>query len=114
MTDRTIQKQEPTFARAKGMDSFCPLGPNLVRGIDWRGRSIRTWVDGDLRQMGNTDDMIFSVPYIIHFVSEFMTLYPGDVILTGTPKGVGKILPGQTVRIEIDGLGTLENTVTAT
>jgi len=111
VTDRVIQKKEPTFARAKGMDTFCPIGPELVSGIDWCGRRIRTWVSGELRQDGNTDDMIFSVPYIIHFVSEFMTLNPGDIILTGTPKGVGKILPGDTVRIEIDGLGTLENTV---
>jgi len=111
VTDRVIQKQELTFARAKGMDTFAPLGPFLVHGIDWRGRRVKAWVNDELRQNGTTDDMIHSVPKIISYVSQFMTLLPGDIIFTGTPAGVGSIKSGDRVKIEIDGLGVLENSV---
>lgn len=110
VTDRRIQKQELTYARAKGMDTFCPIGP-VTKDFDWRNKRIRTWLNGELRQNGNTNDMIHSVPKLISFVSEFMTLNPGDIILTGTPAGVGQIKPGDRVRIEIDELGALENAV---
>ena len=111
VTDRPIQKKEATFARAKGMDTFCPLGPFLIRNIDYRNRSIQTWVNGELRQNGNTNEMIFSVEECISFVSQFMTLHPGDVLLTGTPAGVGEIKVGDKVKICIEGLGILTNAV---
>ncbi|MBI3555117.1 MAG: fumarylacetoacetate hydrolase family protein [Deltaproteobacteria bacterium] len=111
ITDRVIQKKEPTFARAKGMDTFCPLGPFLVRGVSWEKKNIRTWVNGQLRQSGNTSDMIHGVPKIISFVSEFMTLNPGDVILTGSPAGTSALKAGDRIKIEIDELGSIENVV---
>lgn len=111
VTDRVIQKKELTFARAKGMDTFCPVGPYLVTDIDPKNLSIKLFVNGSIKQNGNTRDMVRSVPKIIQFVSEFMTLYPGDVILTGTPAGVGPIVNGDRVKIEIEHLGVLENAV---
>ncbi|MGH2411396.1 MAG: fumarylacetoacetate hydrolase family protein, partial [Chloroflexota bacterium] len=74
---------------------------------------VRTYVNGELRQRGNTNDLIFDIPAIIEYISEFMTIRPGDIILTGTPKGISHIFPGDTVRIEIDGLGALENPIIA-
>lgn len=111
VTDRVLQKKEPTFARAKGMDTFCPLGPFLVRGVSWENKNIRTWINGELRQSGNTSNMVHGVPKIISFVSEFMTLNPGDVILTGSPAGTCAIKAGDRIKIEIDELGSIENVV---
>ena len=111
VTDRVLQKSETTFARAKGMDTFCPLGPFLVRGVSWENKNIRTWINGELRQSGNTSNMVFGVPKIISFVSEFMTLNPGDVILTGSPAGTSALKAGDRIKIEIDELGSLENVV---
>lgn len=101
--------------KAKGFDTFGPMGPWLVEGeIDDPHRlEVKTYVNGELRQHGNTRDLIFDVPAIIAYLSEFMTLRPGDVILTGTPKGISHIYPGDTVRIEIEGIGTLENPIVA-
>ena len=111
VTDRPIQKEEATFARAKGMDTFCPVGPYIVSGIDWRNKTVKAWVNGELRQSGNTNDMIHPVPKLISFISQFMTLNQGDAILTGTPAGVGPIKSGDRVKIEIEDLGVLENAV---
>ncbi len=100
--------------RAKGHDSFGPMGPYFVDKEDIPDVSnleLRTYVDGDLRQQGNTKDLIYSVPEIIAFISSFKTLEPGDVILTGTPKGISHIEPGNIMRLEIDGLGALENPI---
>ncbi|HWE62906.1 MAG TPA: fumarylacetoacetate hydrolase family protein, partial [Chloroflexota bacterium] len=101
--------------KAKGFDTFGPIGPWLVEDeiADPHQLDIRTFVNGELRQQGNTRDMIFTIPRIIAYISEFMTLQPGDMILTGTPKGISHIYPGDTVRIEIDGLGALENPIVA-
>jgi 5-oxopent-3-ene-1,2,5-tricarboxylate decarboxylase/2-hydroxyhepta-2,4-diene-1,7-dioate isomerase len=102
--------------KAKGCDTFCPLGPYLVTPDeipDVNNLELRTFVNGQLRQKGNTKDFIHSIPKVIEYVTAFMTLEPNDVILTGTPKGISPIVPGDTVEIEIDGLGRLSNKVVA-
>lgn len=113
VTDRAIQKNEPTFACSKGMDTFCPIGPWIAFGVDWRNLSIKTWVNEIPRQNGSTRDMVHSVPRLISHISQFMTLYPGDVVLTGTPSGVGPIQKGDRVKIEIQDVGVLQNAVDA-
>jgi len=101
--------------KAKGFDTFGPIGPWLVEDeiTDPHSLEVRTFVNGELRQRGNTSDLIFDIPAIIEYISEFMTIRPADIILTGTPKGISHIYPGDTVRIEIDGLGALENPIVA-
>ena len=97
------------WARAKGYDTFCPLGPVIETDLDVRDLNIRTFVDGEPRRSGNTGDMLFSIPQIIAYASDVWTLLPGDVILTGTPAGLGGFEHGSTVDITIDGIGTLSN-----
>lgn len=99
--------------RAKGWDTFLPLGPYLVEGeiADPGSLGLRAYVNGELRQEGNTRDLIWSIPDLVEFITSFMTLSPGDVILTGTPRGISHVFPGDVMRLEIDGLGTLENPV---
>jgi 5-oxopent-3-ene-1,2,5-tricarboxylate decarboxylase/2-hydroxyhepta-2,4-diene-1,7-dioate isomerase len=101
--------------RAKGWDTFCPMGPYLVMGEveDENNLELRTYVNGQLRQRGSTRHLLWKVPEIVEFVSHFMTLEEGDVILTGTPRGVSHVFPGDLMRLEIDGLGALENPVVA-
>ncbi len=111
ITARDQQKADGQWTRAKGHDTFCPLGPWLETSLDPFDVSVRTEVDGTLRQEGSTSDMIFDVREIVAFVSSVMTLLPGDVILTGTPAGMGPLRPGQTVSVTIDGIGTLSNPV---
>lgn len=110
-TARDIQKKEGKFTRAKGYDTFCPMGPYIETDMDWRDVRIITRVDGDVRQDGTVDAMIFDVEYLISFISEIMTLLPGDVIATGTPSGVGPVEPGQKVEVEIPGIGVLCNVI---
>ncbi|MDM5316885.1 fumarylacetoacetate hydrolase family protein [Fictibacillus sp. b24] len=100
--------------RAKGHDTFGPMGPFYVDAADIpdvTNLELRTYVNGELRQQGNTKDLMYSIPEIIEFVSSFMTLEPNDVIWTGTPKGISHVHPGDVVRLEIDYLGSLENTI---
>jgi 5-oxopent-3-ene-1,2,5-tricarboxylate decarboxylase/2-hydroxyhepta-2,4-diene-1,7-dioate isomerase len=100
--------------KAKGWDTFGPLGPWLVTAgelTDPTNLELRTLVNGELRQHGNTRDLIYTIPQIIAFVSEFLTLQENDVLLTGTPRGISRIHPGDVVRVEIDGIGALENQV---
>jgi 5-oxopent-3-ene-1,2,5-tricarboxylate decarboxylase / 2-hydroxyhepta-2,4-diene-1,7-dioate isomerase len=99
--------------KAKGWDSFGPIGPFLVEGEidDPNSLDMHTYVNGELRQQGNTKDLIWKIPEIIEFVTRFMTLEPNDIILTGTPKGLSHVHAGDVMRLEIDGLGTLENPV---
>ena len=101
--------------KAKGWDTFCPLGPYLVEGEieDPHALELRTYVNGELRQQGNTRDLLRSIPELIAYITSFMTLEAGDILLTGTPKGVSHIYPGDQMRLEIDGLGALENGVVA-
>jgi 5-oxopent-3-ene-1,2,5-tricarboxylate decarboxylase/2-hydroxyhepta-2,4-diene-1,7-dioate isomerase len=102
--------------RAKGYDSFGPVGPYLVTPDeipDPSNLELRAFVNGELRQKGNTSQFIRSVPELIEFISTIMTLEPGDMIWTGTPKGISHVYPGDVMRLEIDGLGALENKVVA-
>jgi 5-oxopent-3-ene-1,2,5-tricarboxylate decarboxylase/2-hydroxyhepta-2,4-diene-1,7-dioate isomerase len=99
--------------RAKGWDTFCPLGPYLVEGEidDPNALGLRTLVNGSLRQEGNTKDLMWKVPEMIEFITRFMTLEDGDVLLTGTPRGLSHVYPGDEMELEIDGLGTLVNPI---
>lgn len=102
--------------KAKGWDTFGPLGPWLVTAdeiLDPGNLTLRTYVNGELRQAGNTRDFIYSVPQLIEYITEFMTLEPNDMIWTGTPKGISPIRPGDKLRLEIEGIGALENEVVA-
>ena len=113
VTVRALQKRDGQWARAKGFDTFCPLGPRIVAGLDPANLRITARVNGELRQDSTTADLIFDVPALIAFVSEHMTLEAGDVISTGTPSGVGNLAVGDTVQIEIEGVGALTNRVIA-
>ena len=103
------------FTRAKGFDSFCPLGPWIETDLDpddfAKGRRVQTWLNGELVQDGSTADMVVDVPTLVAHVSSVMTLLPGDVILTGTPEGVGPMQVGDEVAVSVEGLGTLSNRV---
>jgi 2-keto-4-pentenoate hydratase/2-oxohepta-3-ene-1,7-dioic acid hydratase in catechol pathway len=110
---RDLQKKDVQYSRAKGFDSFCPIGPRIVAGLDPSRLAIRTRLNGVVKQDSSTSDLIFDVPALIAFVSMHMTLQPGDVISTGTPSGVGNLTPGDVVAIEIEGIGVLENPVIA-
>ena len=109
LTLRDVQRREDQWARAKGFDGSCPLGPAIATGLDLGDLRIRTFVDGELRQNGSSAQMIFDIPRVVSEISQVMTLLPGDVVLTGTPAGVSALRPGQRVRVEIDGVGVLEN-----
>jgi len=113
VTARDLQKKDGQWARAKGFDGFCPVGPYVVRGVDPAGLGLKVEIGGSLRQNGNTRDMLFGVAELIAHASAAMTLEPGDLIATGTPEGVGRLLPGDRVLITIDGLGALEFDVRA-
>jgi acylpyruvate hydrolase len=121
LTARDLQKREPQWTRAKGADAFCPYGPWITTAdeiVDPHALWLRTWVNGELRQDSSTSNLIFKIPELISFISETCTLHPGDLILTGTPSGVGMGLDpprflsaGDVVRIEIDGLGAIEHSI---
>lgn len=113
VTVRELQKKDGQWTRAKGFDTFCPIGPRVVAGLDPAQLRITTRVNGVVKQDSPTSDMIFDVPTLIAFVSEHMTLEVGDVISTGTPSGVGPLQPGDVVEIEITGIGVLRNPVIA-
>ncbi|GGF14639.1 fumarylacetoacetate hydrolase family protein [Subtercola lobariae] len=109
VTARDIQKLDGQWARAKGYDTFCPIGPVIETEFDWADARIEARVNGDVRQLGTTADLIFKIPELVAFVSRVFTLLPGDLILTGTPAGVSAFTSGQTVEISIAGIGTLSN-----
>lgn len=111
VTARDLQSKDIQWTRAKSFDTFCPLGPSIVTEVDASDLSLKTLLNGELKQDGRTSDVIFSIPYMVSFVSQVMTLYPGDVILTGTPSGIGPMQVGDRVEIQIEGLGTLANRV---
>jgi len=111
VTVRDLQKKDGQFTRAKGFDTFCPVGPVLAVGLDPADLRIRTWQNGALKQDSRTSDLIFSVARVIAVASRVMTLEPGDLITTGTPSGVGPIQPGDRVDIEVEGIGILSNPV---
>ncbi|AEG44870.1 fumarylacetoacetate hydrolase family protein [Isoptericola variabilis] len=111
VTARDAQRTDGQWGRAKGFDSSCPLGPWIDTDLDPEDVAVRSRVNGEPRQDGRTAEMIFDVPFIVSFVSEAMTLLPGDVILTGTPAGVGRVDHGDRVECEVEGIGVLANPV---
>jgi 2-keto-4-pentenoate hydratase/2-oxohepta-3-ene-1,7-dioic acid hydratase in catechol pathway len=111
VTARDLQRGDVQFTRAKGFDSFCPLGPWIETELDTSALRVTTHLNGDLMQDGNTSDMVFDVPTLIAYVSSVMTLLPGDVILTGTPQGVGPMAVGDEVEVTVTGIGSLTNKV---
>jgi 2-keto-4-pentenoate hydratase/2-oxohepta-3-ene-1,7-dioic acid hydratase in catechol pathway len=111
VTVRDIQRKEIQYTRAKGFDTFCPVGPVVASGLDPTRLAIETRVNGQVRQRSSTADMIFDVAALIAFITRSMTLEEGDVITTGTPPGVGNISPGDVIEIEIEGIGVLRNPV---
>jgi 2-keto-4-pentenoate hydratase/2-oxohepta-3-ene-1,7-dioic acid hydratase in catechol pathway len=111
VTARDLQRGDVQFTRAKGFDSFCPLGPWVETELDTRDLKVTTHLNGDLVQDGTTKDMIFDVPALVSYVSSVMTLLPGDVILTGTPEGVGPMQVGDEVEVTVAGIGSLTNKV---
>jgi 2-keto-4-pentenoate hydratase/2-oxohepta-3-ene-1,7-dioic acid hydratase in catechol pathway len=113
VTARDLQRKDGQWTRGKGFDTFCPVGPYIVPRdeVNLDGLRVRTLVDGELKQDAGIREMIFSVNDIIAYISAFMTLEPGDLIATGTPSGVGPLQPGSRVRVEIEGVGVLENPV---
>lgn len=113
VTARDLQKVDGQWSRAKGFDTFCPLGPWIETDLDPSDLAISAEVDGELRQNDRTSSMIFDIPTIIQFITQVYTLLPGDVILTGTPAGVGVIPVGSTVSVTIEKIGTLSNRAVA-
>ncbi|WP_232700129.1 fumarylacetoacetate hydrolase family protein [Brevibacillus daliensis] len=113
VTARDLQNSDGQWTRAKGFDTFCPLGPVIAPKVNYSQLRIKTTVNGEVRQDSNTNQLIFKVPEIIEAVTAVMTLLPGDVILTGTPSGVGEIHPGDEIAVEIEGIGTLQCNVIA-
>ncbi|MBW3657313.1 MAG: fumarylacetoacetate hydrolase family protein [Actinobacteria bacterium] len=111
VTARDLQNRDGQWTRAKGFDTFCPLGPAIATDIDPHDVGVRCLVNGEVRQDGSTRDLVFDVPTLVSYISQVMTLLPTDVVLTGTPAGVGPVEPGDVVRVEIDGIGALENPV---
>ncbi|MBM7805539.1 2-keto-4-pentenoate hydratase/2-oxohepta-3-ene-1,7-dioic acid hydratase in catechol pathway [Geodermatophilus bullaregiensis] len=116
VTERDMQRTDGQWTRAKGFDSFCPLGPWIETDLGGLGKdpadlAITCTVDGELRQSGRTSQLLFDVATLVSYISQVMTLLPGDVVLTGTPAGVGPIRPGQRVECAIEGLGSLTNGV---
>lgn len=112
VTARDLQRLDGQWTRAKSFDTFCPVGPRIVSDIDPRNLAITTRLNGEIKQSSHTSNMIFDVFQLLAFISEIMTVLPGDVILTGTPSGVGSMNVGDMVEVEIEGIGILGNTVT--
>src|ERR1044071_3085502 len=111
VTARDLQRKDVQFTRGKSFDTFCPVGPWIETDIDPGNVAVETRLNGEVKQKGNTADMAFPVGFLIRYISEIMTLYPGDLIATGTPAGVSRMKPGDTVEIEVNGIGVLRNRV---
>jgi 2-keto-4-pentenoate hydratase/2-oxohepta-3-ene-1,7-dioic acid hydratase in catechol pathway len=111
VTARDLQRRDPTFARAKSFDTFCPLGPAVRVAPDLDDLAVVTRVNGEVRQEGHVREMIFSIPELLAYTSRMMTLNPGDLILTGTPAGVGQLQDGDVVEVEVSGVGVLSSPV---
>jgi 2-keto-4-pentenoate hydratase/2-oxohepta-3-ene-1,7-dioic acid hydratase in catechol pathway len=107
-----MQKKEPQWVRGKGFDTFCPVGPLVTDSLDpWTGVKVETRVNDEVRQSGSTKDFIFPLDVLIRYISQIMTLEPGDLIATGTPQGVGPVVAGDVIEVSIDGVGSLRNPV---
>ena len=111
VTARDLQRKDVQFTRGKSFDTFCPVGPWIETEIDPRNVSVETRLNGEVKQKGNTADMAFPVAFLITYISEIMTLYPGDLIATGTPAGVSRMKHGDRVEVEVAGIGVLQNEV---
>jgi 2-keto-4-pentenoate hydratase/2-oxohepta-3-ene-1,7-dioic acid hydratase in catechol pathway len=111
VTARDIQKREGQWTRAKSFDTFCPIGPEIVTDVEPNNLKIQSFLNGELRQDSNTANFIFKVEELVSFISQVMTLMPGDIIATGTPGGIGAMNKGDTIEIKIEGIGTLRNYV---
>ena len=111
VTARDLQKKDKQFTRSKGFDTFAPMGPWIEMELDPTNLKVESYLNGELRQSGNTADLVFSVYQLVSFISKVMTLLPGDVIATGTPAGIGPMQVGDTVEIVVEGIGTLRNQV---
>lgn len=111
VTARDLQRKDGQWTRAKSFDTFCPVGPEIVRGIDPDNLEIKLYLNGVLKQSSNTANQIFKVPFLLSFISTIMTLEAGDLVLTGTPAGIGAMQVGDLVEVEIEGIGKLGNRV---
>lgn len=111
ITARDLQEKDGQATRAKSFDTFAAIGPCIATDIDPSQLRIKTFLNGKLKQSAKTNNLIFPVPFLVKFISEIMTLYPGDIVSTGTPAGVGPMSPGDRVDVQIEGIGTLSNTV---
>jgi 2-keto-4-pentenoate hydratase/2-oxohepta-3-ene-1,7-dioic acid hydratase in catechol pathway len=112
VTARDLQKTDGQWSRAKGFDTFCPVGPVVTDEIDpWAGVRVQTKVNGEIRQDGNTRDFIFNLDVVIRYIAQAMTLYPGDLIPTGTPSGVRPVVAGDQMEVSVEGVGILRNSV---
>jgi 2-keto-4-pentenoate hydratase/2-oxohepta-3-ene-1,7-dioic acid hydratase in catechol pathway len=113
ITARDLQRKDVQFTRAKSFDTFCPVGPWIETDAELDALTVRGHVNGQLRQQGHAEQMVFSIATMISFISHVMTLEPGDLIATGTPEGVGPLLAGDTVEVTVGGVGVLRNPVSA-
>ncbi|MGE3466765.1 MAG: fumarylacetoacetate hydrolase family protein [Pyrinomonadaceae bacterium] len=111
VTARDLQKKDGQFARAKSFDTFCPVGPHVETELDVTDIRVICRVNGEIKQDGRTSQMVFPVDFLIRYISRQMTLFPGDIIATGTPSGVSRLSPGDVCEVEIEGIGTLRNSV---
>ena len=109
VTARDLQKKDGQWSRAKGFDTFCPVGPWVTTDLNWRDVLVEGVLNGKVKQSGRTSAMIFDVPYLVSYVSSVMTLNPGDLIATGTPAGIAPMKPGDVIEVRIEGIGTLKN-----
>lgn len=113
VTARDLQKKDVQFTRSKSFDTFAPIGPCIVRGIDPADLQVESYLNGERRQSSRTGNLIYGIADLISFISHVMTLLPGDIIATGTPSGIGPMVPGDVIEIVVEGIGTLRNTVSA-
>jgi len=111
VTARDLQKKDGQWTRAKSFDTFCPIGPYIVDGLNYNNLQIKLIHNGSIKQDSSTSNFIWSIKYLVSYISNIMTLDPGDIITTGTPPGVGPVQPGDTVEVKVEGIGVLRNTV---
>jgi 2-keto-4-pentenoate hydratase/2-oxohepta-3-ene-1,7-dioic acid hydratase in catechol pathway len=111
VTARDLQKKDGQWSRAKGFDTFCPVGPWIVPELDYRDVLVEGIHNGEIRQSGRTSQMIFNIPYLVSYISSVMTLLPGDLISTGTPSGIAPMKSGDTIEVRVEGIGSLKNTM---